>query len=262
MIIAGIESIPLRIPFKAGTGLVARQGHDGPGIGRVGRGLGFRAVASPSSRSISSLRRYASGRRDPDRPADAGRAEEAARLRTCRGPRFGISAVDIALWDIAGKAAKRPLCQLLWAAARPISPVMRAWSVISAPFLVRRSVRQAIAAGFGTLKLHEIELSAVRAAREEVGADIELTLDVNCPWTLNEARPIAEQLKAVRLKWLEEPLWPPENFDGLAELRRTSGIPIAAGENVYALMDFERMLAAKAVDFVQPSPPRWAASPS
>jgi len=61
-------------------------------------------------------------------------------------------------------------------------------------------------------------------------------------------------LKAVRLKWLEEPLWPPENFDGLAELRRTSGIPIAAGENVYTLMDFERLLAAKAVDFVQPSP--------
>jgi len=56
------------------------------------------------------------------------------------------------------------------------------------------------------------------------------------------------------LKWLEEPLWPPENFDGLAELRRMSGIPIAAGENVYTLMDFERMLAAKAVDFVQPSP--------
>jgi len=124
----------------------------------------------------------------------------------------------------------------------------------SDPSLVRRSVRQAIDAGFGTLKLHEIELSAVRAAREEAGPDIELTLDVNCPWTLNEARPIAEELKAVRLKWLEEPLWPPENFDGLAELKRTSGIPIAAGENVYTLMDFEQMLVAKAVDFVQPSP--------
>jgi L-alanine-DL-glutamate epimerase-like enolase superfamily enzyme len=56
------------------------------------------------------------------------------------------------------------------------------------------------------------------------------------------------------LKWLEEPLWPPENFDGLAELRRASGIPIAAGENVSTLMEFERLLAGKAVDFVQPSP--------
>jgi L-alanine-DL-glutamate epimerase-like enolase superfamily enzyme len=103
----------------------------------------------------------------------------------------------------------------------------------SDPTLVRACVRQAIEAGFRTLKLHEIELSAIRAAREEAGPDIEL---------------------AVGLKWLEEPLWPPENFDGLAEVRRSSGIPIAAGENVYTLMDFERLLAANAVDFVQPSP--------
>ena len=115
-------------------------------------------------------------------------------------------------------------------------------------------MRQAVKAGFGALKLHEIELSAIRAAREEAGADIELSLDVNCPWTLYEARQKAEKLKALDLKWLEEPLWPPENFDGLAELRRSSGIRIAAGENVYTLMDFERLLAAKAVDFVQPSP--------
>jgi L-alanine-DL-glutamate epimerase-like enolase superfamily enzyme len=71
---------------------------------------------------------------------------------------------------------------------------------------------------------------------------------------LNEARSIAKELKPVNLKWLEEPLWPPENFDGLAELRKVSGVPIAAGENIYTLMDFERLLAAMAVDFVQPSP--------
>src|SRR6202012_2122693 len=122
------------------------------------------------------------------------------------------------------------------------------------PPLVRASVRRAIDAGFGALKLHEIELTAIRAAREEVGPDVELTLDVNCPWSLNEARLIAQELRPVKLKWLEEPLWPPENFDGLAELRRTSGIPIAAGENIYTLLDFERLLTARAVDFVQPSP--------
>jgi L-alanine-DL-glutamate epimerase-like enolase superfamily enzyme len=53
--------------------------------------------------------------------------------------------------------------------------------------LVRANVRQAIDAGFGTLKLHEIELPAIRAAHEEAGPGIELTLDVNCSWTLNEA---------------------------------------------------------------------------
>ncbi|MGY4418196.1 L-alanine-DL-glutamate epimerase-like enolase superfamily enzyme [Bradyrhizobium sp. JR6.1] len=78
-------------------------------------------------------------------------------------------------------------------------------------------------------------------------------LDVNCPWTLYEARRMAEELKPIDLKWLEEPVWPPENFDGLA-IVRASGMPTAAGENVYTLMDFERLFAANAVDFVQPSP--------
>ena len=72
-------------------------------------------------------------------------------------------------------------------------------------------------------------------------------------WTLNEARTRSEALKELSLKWLEEPVWPPENYDGLAQLRRKCGIPIAAGENVPALMDFERLMAAQAVDFVQPS---------
>ena len=76
---------------------------------------------------------------------------------------------------------------------------------------------------------------------------------MNCPWTLIEARAKAHELKEIRLKWLEEPIWPPENYDGLAQLRRSCGIPIAAGENSSTLMDFERLLAAEAVDFVQPS---------
>jgi L-alanine-DL-glutamate epimerase-like enolase superfamily enzyme len=124
----------------------------------------------------------------------------------------------------------------------------------SDPSLVRTSVRQAIEAGFDTLKLHEIQISAIRAARDEAGPDVDLTLDVNCPWTLTQARAIADDLKPINLKWLEEPLWPPENFGGLAQLRRSTGIPIAAGENISMLMDFERLLAARAVDFVQPSP--------
>jgi L-alanine-DL-glutamate epimerase-like enolase superfamily enzyme len=53
---------------------------------------------------------------------------------------------------------------------------------------------------------------------------------------------------------LEEPLWPPENYEGLSLVRKASKVPIAAGENVPTLMDFERLMASGAVDFVQPSP--------
>jgi L-alanine-DL-glutamate epimerase-like enolase superfamily enzyme len=269
MIITSVETVPLRIPFKAGTKSDASAWGDSnlpaadsllvkvttdQGLVGWGEAFGFRAVAS-AKLAIDQLIAPLCVGQDATRiePLMLDVQKKLHVFGRAGALAFGISAVDIALRDIAGKAANMPVCRLLGGGAADL-PCYASMVRYSDPSLVRASVRQALNAGFGTLKLHEITLPAVRAAREEAGPDIELTLDVNCPWTLSEARPIAEELKAVRLKWLEEPLWPPENFDGLAELRRTSGIPIAAGENVYALMDFERLLAAKAVDFVQPSP--------
>ena len=269
MIITDIETIPLRIPFRAGTksdasawgdsnlpaadSLLVRVTTD-QGLVGWGEAFGFRAVASAKLAIDQLITPLCSGQ--PATRIEPLMLDVQRKLHVFgRGGAlaFGISAVDIALWDIAGKAANAPLCQLLGGGAAGLdcyASLVR----YSEPSLVRAAVRQAIEAGFGTLKLHEIELSAIRAAREEAGSNIELTLDVNCPWSLNEARSIAKELKPINLKWLEEPLWPPENFDGLAELRKSSGIPIATGENVYTLMDFERLLAARAVDFVQPSP--------
>ena len=269
MIITGIETVPLRIPFKAGTKSASSAWGDGnlPAAdallvkvttdqGRVGWGeaFGFRAVAS-AKLAVDQLIAPLCVGKDATR-IESLMLEVQKKLRVFgRGGAlaFGLSAIDIALWDIAGKAANMPLCRLLGGGAADLA-CYASLVRYSEPSLVRAAVRQAIDAGFRTLKLHEIELPAIRAAREEAGPAIELTLDVNCPWTLNQARPIAEELRPIKLKWLEEPLWPPENFDGLAELRRTSAIPIAAGENIYTLMDFERLLAANAVDFVQPSP--------
>jgi L-alanine-DL-glutamate epimerase-like enolase superfamily enzyme len=166
---------------------------------------------------------------------------------------FGISAIDIALWDIAGKAANMPVCGLLGGGVADLA-CYASLPRYSDASLVRDAVQRAKREGFATLKLHEIEIPAMHAAREEAGPHMALTLDVNCPWTLEQAKAFADILRTLDLKWLEEPLWPPENFDGLAQLRSATGIPIAAGENVYTLMDFERLLRAQAIDFVQPSP--------
>jgi L-alanine-DL-glutamate epimerase-like enolase superfamily enzyme len=162
--------------------------------------------------------------------------------------------VDTALWDIAGKAAGVPLHRLLGGGGNPDLACYASLDPYGDPVAVRAGVRQALGAGFSDVKLHEREPASVRAAREEAGPGVGLMLDVNCPWTLAQARVKADELRDLRLRWLEEPLWPPEDYDGLASLRAGCGIPLAAGENVPALLDFGRLMSAGAVDFVQPSP--------
>lgn len=268
MIIAKIETIPLRIPFEAGSRSDASAWGDGnlpaadsllvkvttdQGLVGWGESFGFRVVASAKLAIDQLIAPICIGKDATQIAALMLDVQKKLHVFGRDGAlMFGLSAVDIALWDIAGKAANAPVHRLLGGGASDL-PCYASLIRYSEPSLVRAAVRQAIEAGFRTLKLHEIEPAAIRAAREEAGPDIELTLDVNCPWTLTEARARADELRAVKLKWLEEPLWPPENFDGLAELRKASGIPIAAGENVPTLLGYERLLAARAVDFVQPS---------
>jgi L-alanine-DL-glutamate epimerase-like enolase superfamily enzyme len=268
MIITGIEAVPLRIPFKAknqsassawgdrnlpaADSLLVKVTTD-QGLVGWGEAFGFRTVAT-TMLAIDQLIAPLCVGKDATliEPLMLDVQKKLHVFGRAGALAFAMSAVDIALWDIAAKSANMPLYHLLGGGMAELdcyASLVR----YSEPSLVRAAVRQAIDAGFRTLKLHEIELPAAQAAREEAGRNIELTLDVNCPWTLYEARQRTEELKAIDLKWLEEPLWPPENFAGLAALKKTSGISIAAGENVYTPMEFERLLAADAVDFVQPS---------
>ena len=167
---------------------------------------------------------------------------------------FGISAINIALWDILGKVFGQPVHQLLGGTA--VSELTCYASLVryTDPQLLVENVNRALADGFSHVKLHEITVDAVREARKAAGDNVEVTLHVNCPWTVREALDMSAKLRPFNLRWLEEPIWPPESFDGLARLRREGGIPIAAGENASTLAEFQQMLSAGAVDFVQPSP--------
>jgi L-alanine-DL-glutamate epimerase-like enolase superfamily enzyme len=269
MIIEKIESVPLRIPFKSGTksdaavwgdknlpaadSLLVKVTTD-QGLEGWGEAFGFRAVSSSKIAIDELIAPLCIGRNAAQIIPLMLDVQKKLHVFGRGGAlMYGISAMDIALWDIAGKAANAPVCGLLGGGA----PELGCYASLvrySEPGLVRVNARGALEAGFRSLKLHEISLAAVAAAREEAGPDIELMLDVNCLWTVNEAHAHAKDLRAFNLKWLEEPVWPPEDYVGLAELRRTSGIPIAAGENVSTLMEFDRLLELEAVDFVQPSP--------
>ncbi|MFO1318405.1 MAG: mandelate racemase/muconate lactonizing enzyme family protein [Burkholderiales bacterium] len=167
---------------------------------------------------------------------------------------YALSGLDIALWDIAGKSAGLPLHRLLGGASRPEMPCYASLIRYGEPDLVRMHVRRAIDEGFADVKLHEIDLACIRAAREAAGPGPRLMLDVNCPWTLQEAIALSPALADVAPFWLEEPVWPPEDVSALARVRQACGLPIAAGENAATLAQFQQLLRAEAVDVIQPSP--------
>ena len=166
---------------------------------------------------------------------------------------FALSGLDIALWDIAGKAANLPLHRLLGGAGRDSLPAYASLLKYRDPERVAARVKQALSQGYGHIKLHETEVAEVKAAREAAGDGVAIMVDTNCPWTPEEARHMTLKLRPYDLHWLEEPIFPPEDFAAIAKLRAGTGVAMAAGENNCTSFQFREMFAAGAVDYAQPS---------
>jgi L-alanine-DL-glutamate epimerase-like enolase superfamily enzyme len=165
---------------------------------------------------------------------------------------YALSAIDIALWDLAAQRAGKPLFQLL-GGDRPAE--LRCYASLM-PYgdlaAVVDNALRAVDAGFAAIKLHEKTLEAFRAVRAALDPTIPIMLDVNCAWPVPQATEMATAIRDDGFAWLEEPVWPPEDFAGLAAVR-AAGLAIAAGENVGPLHDFVRLLQSGAVDVLQPS---------
>ncbi|HEX9685945.1 MAG TPA: mandelate racemase/muconate lactonizing enzyme family protein [Burkholderiales bacterium] len=165
---------------------------------------------------------------------------------------YALSAVDIALWDIAGKLAGMPLYRLLGGSPRGRLPAYASLLRYGEPGAVAHHVEKALERGYRDIKLHEITTGPIQAARSAAGPGIAIMVDCNCAWPVAEAIDMARKLKPLDLKWLEEPVWPPEDHAGLARVQAEGGIPTAAGENSM-LPEFQSLLAAGAVRYAQPS---------
>jgi L-alanine-DL-glutamate epimerase-like enolase superfamily enzyme len=118
---------------------------------------------------------------------------------------------------------------------------------------VRRNVARALERGYRRIKLHERTAETVAATREVAGRDVPIMVDTNCAWLPDAATAAVMAMASSQPLWVEEPIWPPEDFSSLAALRRATGVPTAAGENATGALDFRKMIAAGAVDYVQPS---------
>jgi len=167
---------------------------------------------------------------------------------------YALSGVDIALWDILGKAKNQPIYKLLGGATIEKLPAYASLLKYADTAVVVRTCEDALDRGYRDLKVHETGRDEITAAaallRQHNGGA--LMVDVNAPWTLPEALAAVAPLRELSLKWIEEPVWPPEDFAGAKQVS-ASGVPVAIGENVQTLTDFARLIEGRFVDYVQPS---------
>jgi L-alanine-DL-glutamate epimerase-like enolase superfamily enzyme len=166
---------------------------------------------------------------------------------------FAISGLDIALWDLAARIEGVPLYRLLGAQKRARIPAYASLLKIGDAALIAGECVTALRRGYPAIKLHETTVPAVYAARKAIGAGIPLMVDMNCPMDGPTAIAFARDCAEAAPLFLEEPVWPPEDFSTLADVRTKGGLNIAAGENACTVHQFRQMLNAGAVSHAQPS---------
>lgn len=164
-----------------------------------------------------------------------------------------LSGVETALWDLAGKACGRPVSALLGGAVDASITAYASLLRYPDPADVARATAAVVERGFTAVKLHQIDVDSVAAARDAAGPAADLMLDTNCPWSVEEAIRMGRRLEPFALRWLEEPVWPPEDYAGLARVRAAVPIPIASGENDATVFGYRALVDAGAADVVQPS---------
>lgn len=173
-----------------------------------------------------------------------------------------ISAVDIALWDILGKATQQPVFKLLGGRTKRKIPVY-ASRLYSQPLdELATETQKYFDEGYRAMKMrfgwgptdgaagmqHNVDL--VRTIRGVVGDGVDIMADAYMGWNLDYARRMIPLLEPFHLRWLEEPVIP-DDLQGYVALKAMGRIPIAGGEHGFTQYEFRDMLEARAVDYIQ-----------
>lgn len=179
----------------------------------------------------------------------------------------GIAAIEIACWDIVGKALGVPVYQLLGGAVRDrIKAYANGWYTVErTPEEFAEAARQAVARGYRALKLdpfgagyYELDRSEkrravalVEAVREAVGPEVEILIEMHGRFNPATAREMARLLEPSQPGWIEEPV-PPHNLKALKKVAAQVSIPVATGERIHTRYDFRELLELQAADIIQP----------
>jgi L-alanine-DL-glutamate epimerase-like enolase superfamily enzyme len=170
---------------------------------------------------------------------------------------FAISAIDIALWDLKGKRQKEALWRLLGGNDPRVPAYAGGIDLDFTLEALQEQTRSFLAQGFRAIKMKvgrpklAEDLGRVKAVREIIGPDIPLMVDANMRWRVEEAIRASHALSEYRVYWLEEPTIP-DDLAGHVRIARQGALPIATGENMHTLYEFQQFIGAGAVDFPEP----------
>ena len=170
-----------------------------------------------------------------------------------------ISGIDIALWDILGKALNAPVWQLLGGRKAERMPAYASGGWAPVDQIGAQLQGYLTKGGFGAVKMRigvydgspVASAKRVIAAREALGPDVDIMCDAHGSFTVSEARQFCRLVRDCGIAWFEEPV-AGDDKRGLAEVRSSSAIPIATGESECTRFDFHDLITLRAADILQP----------
>lgn len=267
--ITDVEAIPIKVPLKPGLTTKTAHGEhvDSPYVivrvhtdeGLIGLGeatLAPRWSGETSPGCVAVIEGLIAPALTGEDPTQVNRLRRVMDSVIRLNP-FSKAAVEMALWDIAGKAANVPVHQLLGGSVRDEMPIKMVVGGFEVPKAVELA-RQFLDWGATCLKVKvgldpEQDLERVRAVRELAGPSIPIGIDANCGWNVAQANRMLKLLDEFDVLFAEQPI-PTADLAELAALRRRTEIPIMADESVFTLNDAWHLTANRAVDILSVYP--------
>jgi muconate cycloisomerase len=265
MKITRIETIPIRVPLKAEFAIRSSRGahvvspfllvrvHTDQGLVGVGEASCTpRWSGEDQVTGAHLIRSYLEPLLLGENPVEVARLEQKFRLAFA-GNYFTKAAVEMALWDIAGQAAGKPIYELLGGKVRDVIPTK--WSVSGVdPSAAAGIARWAVAQGFVAMKIKvgtdpERDVERVRAVRAAIGSNVKVGVDANGGWSADVAVNVVARLSEFNVSFVEQPL-PPEDVLRLLEIKPVIRVPIVADESVYTLLDAMILARLRAADAI------------
>lgn len=167
-----------------------------------------------------------------------------------------LSGIDIALWDIKGKALGVPIYQLLGGACRERVRAYASSIYWQAPEAAAAKAREFVGQGFSAMKLKvgadvHRDIDSLAAIREAVGSKVDIFVDANLCYTTKMAMDVLRHLERYNVFWFEEPIQF-DDIEGHKKLTNATSVRIATGENMYTRFGFLDLITQRAADIVQP----------